>query len=377
MILHVVGAVVGLAIVLVALVDMLWTTVAASAGGGPLTSHVSKRLWDGVRWLSRRGEEIRHGPLRVVSIVIVAAVFSVWLSLAWLGWTLVFLGSPDAVVSATTAQPASVTERAYFAGYSMATLGNGEFVPNGALWQGLTVVTTLTGFGMATMAITYLVPVVGAVTDRRSKALHITSLGSNPAELVVQSWGEDGWSPLEHQLQQIGPDLALLGQRHLAYPILHYFHDVDVDAAAAVRIAMLDEALTLLEHGVAPEVRPRRSVLSSARRSVNAYLGALRAAYIRPADEDPPAPSLRALREAGIPTVSDDEFHEALQELSERRRTLCGALHDDGWTWAEVSGDRGDGGDEHREGIDVDDFQEDGEPQDDDAEISSEEAVSG
>lgn len=349
---------VGAVLVGAALIDMLWTTVAASAGGGPITARVSKGMWDGARLFACRGDKVRHGPLRLAGVVIVVVVFSVWLFLAWAGWTLMFLADADAVVAAVTRVPASAVERAYFAGYAMATLGNGEFVPTGTIWRALTVVSTITGFGMATMGITYLVPVVGAVTDRRAKALHISSLGERPADVVVQAWDSGGWGPLEHEMQQIGPELALLGQRHLAYPILHFFHDVDVDAAAAVRIAVLDEAVTLLECGVAPEARPMGSVLSSMRRSVNAYLGALRAAYIAPAEEDPPAPDLAALRSAGIPTVDDDEFRRAVAELSERRRTLRGAIQDDGWTWSHVTELDPNGGGDHRQGIDVDDFQD-------------------
>lgn len=348
---------VGAMLVVVALVDMLWTTVAASAGGGPITSHVSKSLWDGARWFACRGDEVRHGPLRVASVVIIVVVFSVWLTLAWAGWTLVLLADPDAVVAASTGASTSVTERAYFAGYTMGTLGNGEFIPNGTVWQAVTVLATLTGFGMATMGITYLVPVVGAVTDRRARALHIASLGRNPEDIVVQAWQGNDWRALEHELQQIGPTLSLLGQRHLAYPVLHFFHDVDVDAAAAVRIAVLDEAVTLLECAVEPEARPRGSVLGSTRRSINAYLGALRAAYIAPAAEDPPLPDVAALRDAGIPTVGDEEFERAVGALSERRRTLWGAVQDDGWTWDRVRAPSATDGDT-QQGIDVDDFQD-------------------
>lgn len=32
------------------------------------------------------------------------------------------------------------------------------------------------------------------------------------------------------------PEFALLGQQHLAYPVLHYFQDVERDAAIAVAV---------------------------------------------------------------------------------------------------------------------------------------------
>lgn len=345
----------GTALLVVAFVDMLWTTVAASAGAGPITGHVSKGLWDAARGIAGRRDEVSHRPLRLASVVIVLAVFGTWLLLAWTGWTLVFLADADGVVTDASGTPASVTERIYFAGYSMATLGNGEFIPNGTIWQLLTVAATLSGFGLATLGITYLVPVVGAVTDRRAQALHVAALGERPTDIVVQAWDGGGWGPLEHELQQIGPSLSLLGQRHLAYPILHFFHDVDADAAAAVRVAVIDEAVTLLQHGVASDVRPHGFVLQGMRRSVNAYLDALRAAYIAPAEQAPPPPDLSRLREVGIATVDDEEFRRALDDLDERRRTLLGAIQDDGWTWTPVMGAPAGEKEEAPEGIDVED----------------------
>lgn len=54
-------------------------------------------------------------------------------------------------------------------------------------------------------------------------------------------------------------------------------------------------------------------------------------AFIHAAAEVPPAPSLHELRERGIPTVDDAEFHRALAHLDDRRRKLPGLLRNDGW----------------------------------------------
>lgn len=57
------------------------------------------------------------------------------------------------------------------------------------------------------------------------------------------------------------------------------------------------------------------------------------------ASASPPAPTtvmypdLDRLRDAGVPTVSDDEFADALADLDERRRKLLGAVDADEWYW--------------------------------------------
>ena len=46
------------------------------------------------------------------------------------------------------------------------------------------------------------------------------------------------------------PMLAGLGESHLTYPVLHYFHSTKRSASAAAGVASLDEALTILECGL-------------------------------------------------------------------------------------------------------------------------------
>lgn len=41
--------------------------------------------------------------------------------------------------------------------------------------------------------------------------------------------------------------LSQLGESHLTYPVLHYFHSVDRTKAIALSLTTLDDALTLLE----------------------------------------------------------------------------------------------------------------------------------
>ena len=49
----------------------------------------------------------------------VVAVPIWWMTTLWLGWSLVFMSSEQAVVDARTGEPSSTTARVYFAGYSL------------------------------------------------------------------------------------------------------------------------------------------------------------------------------------------------------------------------------------------------------------------
>ena len=59
-------------------------------------------------------------------VTILLVSIALWLILTWLGWSLVFAASANAVVDATTAAPATIGQRVYFAGYTLLTLGNGD-----------------------------------------------------------------------------------------------------------------------------------------------------------------------------------------------------------------------------------------------------------
>lgn len=341
-----VAAAAGAIVLVVVTFDLVWTTISASGGAGPVTSRWTHRLWGLARRL--RGTTRAHRNLRWAGIGIVVLSILTWFLLLWVAWSLIFLGHERAVVTAASGLPADLVDRIYFAGYTLTTLGNGALMPGDGVWQVLTVVASFNGISVLTLGVTYLVPVISAVTGRRRMALHVSGLGTSPVDIVLAARDGGDWEALERHLAALTPEFGRLGQQHLAYPVLHYFHDLERDAAIAVAVAVLDETLTLLEHGVAPECRPDSVTVRAARSSVSAFLGALTAALIRPAEEEPPAPRLDRLRREGVPTVQDAELEAALEDLADRRRVLAGFVREDGWTWDAVASGR-PGQDEDRE----------------------------
>lgn len=127
--------------------------------------------------------------------------------------------------------------------------------------------------------------------------------------------------------------VAASRQRHLTYPVLHYFHSADPESATAPSLARLSQALDLLRHGVASEHRPDPATLETLDRSISSFLETLTAAYIRPLDDPLPPVGLGDLRRRGVPTVSEGDYRDALAGASaeDRRRLLAGYLAEDGW----------------------------------------------
>ena len=186
-------------------------------------------------------------------------------------------------------------------------------------------------------AITYLVPVVTAVTDRHTQAERIAGLGSSAQEILVRAWGADGFDELAQQLQDLAGSIALTSQRHLAYPVLHFFHGRDRAAAFAVNVAALDEAVTVLDTAVIASHRPHPLHLHAWRHAVHRLLEVIEGDFGGPADAPPPDPDLGRLRDAGIPLLPAAEVTEGIAALAPHRRRLHGFVAESGWPWSAVA----------------------------------------
>lgn len=321
----------GMALVGLAVVDLLSTTLSVAGASGFVSMRVADLVWHQVLRL-----RLSHRWLQLVGPAIVSGMVAAWVLLLWAGWTLVFVGAGDAVVATDGGTPASTGQRVFFAGYLVATLGNGDYTAVGTGWQITSVLASLCGLMTATLAITFLVPVVSGVAHRRQVAASIASLGDTPARILQRSFDGEGFSPLTTHLANLLPELTLLTQRHLAYPVLHYFHSDQRHSAVAPMIAVLDETLAVLQHGVATRGLDNLT-LTSARDAVAELLRLLERAYISPAAEAPPPPALDVVPRSGPALTDQASFVALIDSESPRRRLLRGFLEADGWSWDEVN----------------------------------------
>ena len=316
-------AIAGAALIVVANYDALVTTVAVGSGSRPLTAHVAEGLRKVLRRMPRALPA--GGPLVVLTTV------GVWIGMLWAGYSLVLLADADAITTATTGTPASAVSRVYYAGYTLFTLGNGGYTPQAGWWEIFTVVATLNGLFVATLAITYLVPVLSAVVERRQQAALVNALGDTAECVVVSAWNGRDFSFLEQQLSMVSQHVLLTAQRHLAYPVLHDFRSQDEHTASERTLALLDDVVLLVDKGVDTTVRLSDPVIQTMRFSID------EARRLMPiedsADEVPPLPDLEPLATHGIPVVDDSAFAAAADEFIERRRHLAAMVQAAAWEW--------------------------------------------
>lgn len=316
----------------VAFLDAFTTTLIVSAGGGPLTRRLTGLVWRGLLRVHRRDSE--STLLSVAGTVLLVATVLTWVALLWAGWTLILLGG-DAIVDATTEVPASGADIVYYAGFTVFTLGVGDYVAATAPWRVATAAASFSGLFLITLAITYLVSVVSAVVARRAIAIQINALGVTAEDIAVRGWAGDAFSSaFIQQLGALNSQLATSAEQHLAYPVLHYFHSRHPAISTPRAVAALDEAMLLLSAAVAPAARPDISAVDPMRRVVDRYLNAVAATSATPHGADPPPPpDLQVLAAAGIPVVSQPDFHQQIAQQADRRRRLHQLVSSDGWSW--------------------------------------------
>lgn len=312
------AVVAGCLLVLLVLLDVFRTVLWSGQGAGPLTGTITAL---GRRVLSRMsgGARVRSavGPIAIVTIV------GLWAALLLVGFTLILQGQADSFHTAFDGQPVDWSERAYFVGYSLFTLGNGDLAPTTDVGRLLTVAIAATGLFLISLSVTYLLPVTSAAVASRSFASAAGALGDTAEDVVLGAWDGDRVH-LTEELRQLALSLSLLAEQQLAYPVLHLFESSDQRTSAPLAIAQLDDVLTLLDGvdpRVAPPAAPRRQLRAAIRTYARTY-----GAGVRSEEDAPPVPATAPLAAAGIPLGDPAAYTRSALELDAHRAEVRGLV---------------------------------------------------
>jgi hypothetical protein len=268
---------------------------------------------------------------------VLLSVLLSWIGCLWLSLFLMLASHPGSVIDSTARTSADLWETFYYAGFTLSTLGVGDYAASGDGWRVLASAAAFCGLTFITAAISYFVPVLSAVSLQYQISIYVSSMGRTPQEIVVNSWNGSDFSSFYTNASELCQMLMTHRLNHHSYPVIHYFHDSDACKSIIPAIVTLDAALQLLDRVSTdvPQDLLKRKMVSSA---INEHLGLLRSNYL-PRELPPatgPVVELRPLEEAGIPLKPAGEA----ERQSDERRSLLGALLEaDGWHWNDVYGD--------------------------------------
>lgn len=327
---HILLLILGALIVAFTIIDALWTTLWVDGHAGPFTRRYTSLTRQLVWYATPRGS---HRVMSVTGPLILVLTVTIWALLLWTGWVLVFSVDSQALTRASTGAPAVTADRIAFVGFTLTTMGTGDFAPGRGIWELITSVTALSGLFLLTLSVTYLLSVLEAVVAKRSFASQVLSVGRTAEDFVVHAWTGRDFDGVTIVIASITQQLNLVAEQHQAYPMLHYYHEQELLQSVSYGLAVFDEALMLFAFAVRAELRPSPAAVHAGRESVRAYLNTLKSAYISPTRVTPPPPDLDCLRRSGIPTVSDDDLLPVLRQHDERRRSLRGFLESEHRDW--------------------------------------------
>ena len=310
--------------------DVLVTTLAVR-GGGFLTNRFSSFLWHSATRLHRRNTN--HRLLAAAGFLLILGMTLIWYLCTWAAWSLIFCSFDNAIVNSSNGEPASTWGRIYFVAYTITTLGRGDYQPSSTIWHLLTGLSAANGFFLVTLSIAYLFPVVSAATEKRILAVTISCLGGTADEILIKAWNGKDFGNLDQHLINLAPLIVALGEKHLTYPVLHYFHTPLRSRCLPLSMVALDEAMNILQYAVPLEYRPDMAALVPVRRSCAAFLTTLKSNYIKPSLKDPPLLPLKLLRNKGVPTTEDETYVKAMKQIGKRRKLLLALVENDGWSW--------------------------------------------
>lgn len=329
----------GVAVVLLTLFDVVWTVIAAAIGRGPLSRLITEGVW---RLLTIGGAGRRRRQLAGYAVVV--ALPCVWVLLLVTGFSLLYFAGDAPIVDAN--QPGSVTPQSVVA-YAMGGLaGAGAgYTASTGLWEFINNFSALTGLALFTLGVTFLLRVVSADANGRAAASGVGGLGKTPYDIVDRALTESDLSTLTMQVMSLSSSISQVGQDHLTLPILRYLNPADPEASIKRSVVVFDEVLTLLEVSVA-DTSPL--LIAIGRSAVDDFMRTL---PLPPShDTPPPELAVRAVQHDMEVFVTDDVLPEQLRDLEDRRLSMGSRLRDleerrlalgsllrhGGWTWDDI-----------------------------------------
>ncbi len=218
-------------------------TVLSHQGAGPITNFWTKRVWRIVRWFKNSCNIdffYRYaGPAFLLGII---AVWYVLLNLSWL--ILLYVG--DYTVKGQKGETVlELTDYLYFLSSTFTTLGLGDYVPTGFPWTMVVTSGALVMSFLTTLSISYIIPIVSAVVDRRKMISAIDIIGTTPKDIIAMCWEGERAGALDSEILGMSDSIIRESYRSHVYPILSYFNFGDSHSTLNVAMLNLHDAIAV------------------------------------------------------------------------------------------------------------------------------------
>ena len=320
----------GILIYFLTALDIVQTTLSMQ-GGGFITSRYSHWLWS--FFLKISGGNGRKKILSHTGYILLIAIVLLWVFLLWLSFVLLLSAYEGSIINSTTRDAADLLEKIYYAGFTISTLGMGDYIASSNSWRILSAIYSFTGLILLTMSVTYFIPVLSAVIEQRKLGIRLSNLGNSPEEILINSWDGEDFSEFTEMLTDLSESLVHHSQNHRAYPVIHYFHNWKEKNAVILQLARLHEALYLIKYEVDEKIRPDAIELKPLEIAFQNYREVImEVTHLTIMEEAPPLARTETLKEHGL-LLEDRSKTSATQELITTRKIFQTLVRQDGWSW--------------------------------------------
>ena len=329
--------IIGVVVFLITFYDIIWTTLSASE-----TGPISFAIMISYKHIGSIFKKLRlvHRILRFLGLLTFITTVLIWYILLWLAWSLIFWSSENNVINAATGSSANKIEKIYFTGWLIFTAGIGDYKPIGYTFQLLTAFANCVGLVMVAITVAYLISATDAVTRQRQLAGQIGALGGSPDQIICNAWNGTNMETLDFNLRSLADDISQSAQQLIRFPLIFNFHSIELLYSPVVKIAVLDEVVTIIQCCIPSEHRLTKLCNIQIRNSIDQYILALKRIGINNEDKikEPPLPPLQRLTNEHIPIISELDCINNLQEAKvlKRRKLLHCLILESARTWDDV-----------------------------------------
>jgi hypothetical protein len=213
-----------------------------------LATVIGRPMWLGWRWLSQRTSSLDSSERRLAAFgpLSLLVFFFIWGAAIVLGYGLIYYALADQFRPVLTDFPTSF----YVSATTLVPLSYGDFVPEVGLARLFIVAESVTGIGVAAVAITLLFSLYDAFRSREEAVIALDALaGAPPAGVYILEYAATHGlrSQLTETFEEWRKWTAMVLESHLAYPWLFFFRSShDNEAWINSFAAVMDAAVLVL-----------------------------------------------------------------------------------------------------------------------------------
>ena len=220
---------IGVSLVFTGIADVFFTVLHPD-GFGFLSSRLYSGLFGLARLLTRPlPRRLRALGLSMAAPLMVPVAITAWIVLVLVGYAFIYYAGMNGE-SFSFSNPGlepSFGEALYVSGTAISTLGFGDVTPKSGLYQALAVSEALIGFGILTLAITYVVGIYGFLQQLGIAAaglLHQAEDTAEPLSILRPHFPDGEPRDIESHVMTYHRSLVEIYEGLRRYPIVYYYH---------------------------------------------------------------------------------------------------------------------------------------------------------